>query len=300
MKKSFLWLFLLFCILNSKAQQVIPLYDKIPNSIDSKIKEISRANGATLTKVTEPTLTVYLPAKEKATGMAVIICPGGGYVALAMKSEGIDVAKKLNEMGIAAFVLKYRLPSDSTMVHKEFGPLQDAQRSLQFVRENATQYNIDTAMVGIMGFSAGGHLAATASTHYNKAYITNAKNTNLSPSFSILGYPVISFSDKLTNKGSRMNLIGTNPSPQQIDFFSNELQVNDNTPPAFLVLAMNDKVVNPLNSLVYYEALLNHGVQNCEIHVYAKGNHGFGLTLPNLDEHWVERLQNWLTTIKKR
>ena len=298
MKTRFLCLFLLIDIFNSKAQQVIPLYDNVPNNIESKIEEVYSSKGDKVYKVTKPTLTIYLPAKEKATGMGIIICPGGGYVGLSIKKAGTDFAEKLNEMGIAAFVLKYRLPSDSTMVHKEIGPLQDAQRAIQFVRENAVQYNIDTAMVGIMGSSAGGHLASTASTHFNKAYILNKKNTNLRPSFCVLVYPVISFSDKLAEKTTRISLIGYNPSSEQKELFSNELHVTDNTPSTFLVHALNDKIVSPLNSLVYFEALLKQGVQNCELHVYPKGNHGFGITLPN-EAHWIDQLQIWLSLIRK-
>lgn len=233
MKTVVLSILLFICFFDGKAQQIIPLYEKIPNSIPNQIEEVSQDGGASVMGVTKPTLTVYLPRNNNSNTAAVIICPGGAYSKLSMESEGYSVAEKLNEMGISAFVLKYRLPDDSTMLHKEFGSLLDVQRAIQLVRENAIQFHIDTAKVGIMGFSAGGHLAASASSHYEKSYIPNEKSTNLRPSFSVLIYPVISFSDNLTHKGSRRRLLGGSPSSEQIDFFSNELYVNVNTPPVF-------------------------------------------------------------------
>lgn len=286
------------CTIN--AQQVIPLFDKIPNNIDTVNSEHVINHGSIVNQVIKPTLTVCLPSKEKATGMAVIICPGGGYSMVSMANEGYDVATKLNEMGIAAFVLKYRIPDDLRMKHKEICPLQDAQRAIQFVRENAEAYDIDTAMVGIMGFSAGGHLAATASTHFQKSYISNNKKTNLRPAFSVLIYPVISFSEKIGHIGSRVKLIGETPSSELIKEYSNELQVNENTPPAFVLCAQNDKIVNPLNSLVYFEALLENKISDCEMHIYPRGNHGFGLNIPKSNVHWMDQLQNWLTLLHNK
>lgn len=297
--KGLICFLLLISALNGNAQQVIPLFDKIPNNINAVDIERELAGGKMVSQVVKPTLTIFLPAKEIASHMAIIICPGGGYTMLSMTNEGYSIAAKLNEMGIAAFVLKYRIPIDSMMTNKEICPLQDAQRALQLVRENAVQYNIDTAMVGIMGFSAGGHLAATASTHFQKYYIPNKEKINLRPDFSVLIYPVISFSDKLTHLGSRVNLIGKSPSAELIHDFSNELFVNNNTPPAFLVHAQDDRMVNPLNSLVYFEALLSDKIPNCEMHIYPKGGHGFGMNIPKSDVYWMDQLQNWLSVINK-
>lgn len=299
MKQILFYLCILFSICNINAQQVIPLYKKIPNNIGILDVEQKNTDGQNISHVVKPTLTVYLPARERSNHVAVIICPGGGYSYVSMQREGYDIATKLSEMGCTAFVLKYRLPNDSIMTHKEICPLQDAQRSIQLVRENANEYNVDTAMVGIMGFSAGGHLAATASTHYQKSYIQNKKKTNLRPSFSILIYPVISFSEKITHMGSRINLIGNHPSNELINEFSNELHVNKDTPPAFLVLAQNDALVKPINSLSYFETLLSNKVPNCEMHIYSSGGHGFGLSNPNPNVHWMDQLQNWLSVIKK-
>jgi acetyl esterase/lipase len=196
-------------------------------------------------------------------------------------------------MGVAAFVLKYRLPSDVTMVNKEIGPLQDAQRAIQLVRQNAGPWGIDTNRVGIMGFSAGGHLASTAGTHFTTPVIDNQSKTSLRPDFMILIYPVISFTDSLAHGGSRDNLIGRSPSREKIRGYSGELQVTGQTPPAFLVHAGNDNTVKVQNSLYFYNALQRNGVP-AELHVYPKGGHGFGLHNPTTKDQWIERLQNWM------
>ena len=171
------------------SQTVLPLYrDSIPNAreVADEEKWDTAADGIVrISKVSRPTLTVYFPPKDKATGAAVVVCPGGGYRILAVSHEGHDVAKRFNEMGVAAFVLKYRIPDDQTMVNKEIGPLQDAQRAIQLVRENAKKWRIDENKIGIMGFSAGGHLASTAGTHLNQPYIENNKNISLRPDYMV-------------------------------------------------------------------------------------------------------------------
>lgn len=278
------------------AQQVVPLYTgKIPNSIIDTVSEKNSglAGHQFIKDVTSPTLTVYLPEKEKATGTAVIICPGGGYGFLSISHEGYQVAKVFQNMGVAAFVIKYRLPSDKRMIDKSIGPLQDAQRAIQMVRQEAKQWHIDTSKIGIVGFSAGGHLAALAGTHYDKAYIENTENINLRPNFLILAYPVISFTDSLTHLGSRDNLIGKNPAKDKINFFSNELHVTKNTPPTFLVHASDDKTVNVENSIIFYQALLAKGV-NSEMLLYPKGRHGFGLNNSTTKDQWMVTCKNWM------
>jgi acetyl esterase/lipase len=245
--------------------------------------------------ITNPTLQIFLPEKEKSTGAAVVICPGGGYAVVVYQAEGIRTAKEFAKKGVAAFVLKYRLPNDSTMIDKKIGPLQDAQQAIKVVRENASKWGIDTNKVGIMGFSAGGHLASTEATHYKKAVIENKDNTNLRPDFQILVYPVISMQDSLTHLDSRKNLLGSNPSKKVIDEFSNELQVDQNTPPAYITQAADDKVVDVDNSIVYFEALRHHNVP-VEMNIYPKGNHGFVLFLPV--EEWVDPIFNWMKNSK--
>ncbi|MDO6429224.1 alpha/beta hydrolase [Flavitalea sp. BT771] len=276
-------------------QQEIPLYDgAIPNSKPTKdLEKAEGANKLSLSLVSRPTLKIYLPSKEKATGMGIVVVPGGAYHHLAMGHEGVEIAEKLNEMGIAAFVLKYRLPSDETMVNKEIGPLQDAQRAIQLVRQNAGKWGVDTGRVGIIGFSAGGHLASTAGTHFSKAYIDNPDNISLRPNFMILMYPVISFSDSIAHRGSRENLIGKAPSPEKIREYSNELQVTPATPPAFLIHAGDDQVVLVANSIHFYEALQQNGVP-AEMHIYPHGGHGFGLHNNTTKDLWFDRLITWL------
>jgi len=285
----------------TNAQIIIPLYnnDSIPNSKPSKNNEKSEFekdwNILIISKITRPTLTAFIPEKEKANGAAVLICPGGGYSIVAAGHEGYDVAKKFNEFGVAAFVLKYRIPDDSTMINKEIGPLQDAQRAMQIIRENAATWNVDVHRVGIMGFSAGGHLASTVATHLNKIVIENKNNTNLRPDFAILIYPVISFADSIANIGSRDGLLGKNPSKEKIKEYSNELQVTAQTPPSFLVHAEDDDAVKVQNSIYFYEALQKNNIPS-ELHIYPKGGHGFGLNNKTEKDDWMERLKNWMDT----
>jgi acetyl esterase/lipase len=293
--KRTLWLIVIhFFICSLQAQETVLLYNKIPNSIPGPDKEKSVTDGILrISKVSVPSITIYKPALQNDKKTAVIICPGGGYSILAASHEGSDVAKLFNEWGITAFVLKYRLPDDSIMPDKRIGPLQDAQRALQLVRENAAKWNIDPAKVGIMGFSAGGHLAATASTHFDKAVIDNASKISLRPDFSILIYPVISLTDSLAHMGSRNNLIGKNATWDNILEYSNEMHVNAQTPPAFLVHASDDKGVKAENSVKYYEELLKNNVP-AEMHLYQKGGHGFGMNNKTTNDKWMERLKNWM------
>ena len=272
------------------AQEVLKLYTgTIPNSKDSDIKETEKPGM--FADVTIPTLESFLPEKEKSTGAAVIICPGGGYGVVVYQGEGVKTAKEFQKNGVAAFVLKYRLPNDLIMIDKKTGPLQDAQQAIKLVRERASEWGIDKNKIGIMGFSAGGHLASTAATHFEKAVIENSNNTNLRPDFQILVYPVISMQDSLTHQGSRVNLLGENPSEDIVNLFSNELQVKENTPPAYITHAADDTVVDVDNSINYFEALRHHKV-SVEMHIYPKGNHGFVLRQPT--EEWMMPLFEWM------
>lgn len=281
------------------AQQQMPLYgtDPIPNSRSAADAETIDSSGSPIrysySKVSRPTLTVWQPPVDKRTGTAVIVCPGGGYVHLAMTHEGTDVAAWLNSLGITAFVLKYRLPSDETMVDKTIGPLQDAQRAIQLVRQRAAEWGVDPGKIGILGFSAGGHLASTAGTHFTKPVIANPAGTSLRPDFMVLLYPVISFDDSIGHRGSRDNLIGKNPPAGLIHEYSNELQVTDQTPPTFLIHAEDDKTVQVINSIHFYEALMHHHVP-AEMHLYPKGGHGFGMHNATTKDQWPDRLVNWL------
>lgn len=273
----------------------IPLYPKaVPNARPVANEESQETSGGILRiqKVTQPTLTIYLPSKELATGAAVVICPGGGYRILAANHEGHAVAKQFNELGVAAFVLKYRLPDTLTMLHRALGPLQDAQQALALVRKHAREWNVDRKRIGIVGFSAGGHLAATSGT--NPSVITGKKVAEkMKPNFMILVYPVISFMDSVGHSGSRENLIGKHASDDLKRKYSNELQVNQQTPPTFLVHAKDDGGVNVKNSILFHEALKRHQIPT-GIFLYEKGGHGFGLNNPTSDVLWMNIVEEWL------
>lgn len=277
------------------AQKIIPLYsDGIPNSISYKMKEVTlnwEGKFGGYRNVSNPTLEIYLPANGTSSGAAVVICPGGGYGMLSYRLEGTNIAQTFARHGVAAFILKYRLPSDSIMADKSIGPLQDAQQAIKLVRQNAVKWGIDTGKVGIMGFSAGGHLAATAGTHFNKAFIPNPANTSLRPDFMVLVYPVISMSESLAHKGSMNNLLGEHPTTEMISNFSNELQVTDNTPPTWITHTGDDKVVPVDNSIVFYKALVQHNVP-AEMHLFPKGDHGFVLGQPT--EDWMGLIFGWM------
>ncbi|MEO5603449.1 MAG: alpha/beta hydrolase [Cyclobacteriaceae bacterium] len=292
-------LFLITIFMNDSAigQQTIPLYaNEIPNSKPSANTEKSemQSNGMQIiSNISVPTLTVFLPNKIASAKAAVIIFPGGGYHVNAMKHEGTDVARELNKWGIAAFVLKYRTPDDKTMINKEIGPLQDAQQAIRIVRENAVKWDLDSNKIGVMGFSAGGHLAATTATQFDKPVIADVQNINLRPDFLVLGYPVISFNDSIGHMGSRDNLLGKSPSREKIRAYSNELQVTAETPPSFIIHASDDGGVLPANSIAFYESLLKHHVPS-ELHIYERGGHGFGMNNPTTEEKWMVSLRNWL------
>jgi acetyl esterase/lipase len=296
--KKLIFLFMsLLIIAAAMAQKEIPLYkNKIPNakSVINQEKSETNSDGILIiSKITQPTISVFFPAPGKRNGTAVIIFPGGGYQIVAAGHEGYDVAKRFNEMGVTAFVIKYRIPDDATMVNKEIGPLQDAQRAIQYVREHAVKFNINPGRIGIMGFSAGGHLASTAGTHFKKSYITNKKNTNLRPDFMILAYPVISFTDSIGHIGSRDNLLGKKPAAEKIKEYCNELQLTNETPPAFLMHAKDDDAVPVQNSILFYDALKRTGIE-AEIFLYEKGGHGFGMYNKTSEIKWMDKVEEWM------
>lgn len=232
----------------------------------------------------QPNIRVFLPAAEKSTGRAVVCCPGGGYSHLAMDHEGYQWAPFFNERGIAFIVLKYRMPHGVTEV-----PISDAREALRVVRENAKDWNIDPTKVGIMGSSAGGHLATTVATH---------SDSITAPNFQILFYPVVTFDYKYTHKGSRHNLIGEKAAPDVVNLYCNEKQVSPNTPPAILLLSDDDTVVPSPNSVNYYLAMKENGVK-ASMYIYPSGGHGWGIR-ENFKYHneMMNDLSAWLETIK--
>ena len=251
-------------------------------------------NKPRISRVTNPQLEVFLPPKEKLNGTAVVICPGGGYSVLAYDHEGIQVARFFNKAGIAAFILKYRLPSDAIMENKSVGPLQDVQEAIRTVRRRAKEWGIKPDRIGVMGFSAGGHLAGSATTLYSLPVYTPADKTSARPDFSILVYPVLSLRKDIAHRGSRQNLIGKDPAPELERQFSIPLQVDAKTPPTFLIHSTDDETVPIENSLEYYQAARQHKVP-VEVHVYPTGGHGYGLGGDKgTPREWGETLNAWL------
>lgn len=274
-------------------QKPILLYPNgVPNSKKAPANYVEKREGYSVSLVTDPTITPYFPGKGKANGTAVIVFPGGGYINLTVTYEGEDIAKAFNKIGVTAFVVKYRLPSDEIMVDKTIGPLQDAQRAIQIVREGAAEFGVKPNKIGIIGFSAGGHLASTLATHFKKAVIANPTNISLRPDFAMLIYPVITFGP-YAHAGSRENLIGKNPSQELIDLYSNEKQVTPDTPPCFLIHAENDDTVPVQNALLFYDALIKNKVK-AEMHLFEEGGHGFGMNNPKNKDKWFDWAANWL------
>ncbi len=273
--------------------QSFPLYGNapIPNSKPGPDEETGADRGF-IKNVSRPQILVYLPAKDRATGAGIVIFPGGGYSGLTFDYEGTQQAQFFIDHGIAAFVVKYRIPSDKTMEDKSIGPLQDAQQAIRFVRIHAKEWGLDPARIGTIGFSAGGHVASTLATHFNKAHVDNPEQTNLRPDFLIVVYPVISMDAKITHMDSRKALLGENPPEDQAHLFSNELQVTKDTPPTLILQAADDRLVDVDNSIVFFEALRHAGVP-VAMRIFEKGQHGF-ILIPR--DQWQSAIMDWLTT----
>lgn len=241
----------------------------------------------------KPSITIYLPPPDKATGAAIVVCPGGGYGALAMDHEGKQVAAWLNANGIAAFVLRYRIAPR----YKHPAPIEDAQRAIRTVRARAAEWEVDPGRIGILGFSAGGHLSSTAATHFDKGDQDAADpidRASCRPDFAVLVYPVISFTTEYTHRGSLSNLLGSDPDEKLVESLSNEKRVTAETPPTFLVHTNEDSSVPPENSVLFYLALRKVKVP-AEMHIYEKGRHGLGLG-PNDSAlaTWPQHCITWL------
>ncbi|MEK7409515.1 MAG: alpha/beta hydrolase [Acidobacteriota bacterium] len=276
------WLLLCISVLAvAQEPQPIPLWpDGAPGAVGDEDAD-------------RPSLTVWLPPAEKAAGAGIVVCPGGGYGALAMDHEGRQVAQWLNSLGVAAFILKYRIGPR----YRHPAPLQDAQRALRLVRSRAREFGVAPDRIGIWGFSAGGHLASTAGTHFDAsdpAASDPLQRASCRPDFLILGYPVISFTTEYVHKGSRRNLLGDDPDPVLLESLSNEKQVTPQTPPTFLFHTNEDKGVPPENSVLFYLALRKAGVP-AEMHIYERGRHGVGLAPKDpVLSSWPARLADWL------
>ena len=294
-----------FCYVSGYAQEYKLLWPSgnIPNY--KKTAEVEKRDTTGIVRISlvqQPGIEVYLPSKQSANGQAIVICPGGGYGILAYDWEGTDIAKWLNSKGIAAIVLKYRLPNSKSNVVPQLSPLLDAQRALRTVRASAQKWNIKKNQIGIMGFSAGGHLASTAGTHFDNGDANAADSVDRltsRPDFMILMYPVISMSKTYMHQGSRNNLIGANPDSALAKYYSNDLQVTKETPPTFIVHATDDAGVPVENSLSFYQALKTNKVA-AEMHIYPYGGHGFGLAVgKGYLNTWTDRCIDWLTSLNK-
>ena len=300
--KKHCYKFLFCCMVSTNIfgqNTIIPLWaGDAPNYQATEETEIhTNEDILWIEKVQTPTLQIFLPTKQNATGQAVVICPGGGYAGLAYDWEGTDFAKLLNAKGIAAFVLKYRLPNSKSISVPHETPFLDVQRAMRTVRFHAEKWNIQKDRIGILGFSAGGHLASTMGTHFENENLSSKDSIDQvsdRPDFMALAYPVISMSEKVTHQGSKDNLLGENLTEILVQKYSNELQVRADTPPTFLVHATDDTVVPVENALLFYQACKEKNIP-VELHIYPKGGHGFSLAIgQGYLSSWVNRLTDWM------
>lgn len=279
----------------------LPLYEGTPpNQKESDLEEILENNGRRhfIRQVITPTIEVRLPSRGNASGHAVVVCPGGGYRGLAYDWEGIDTANFLNAKGIAAIILKSRLPDEASNIEPRLSPLLDAKRALRLARHNAEKWGYDADKIGIMGYSAGGHLASTLGTQFDEGDSSAddpVERLSSRPDFMILVYPVITMREDYLHAGSRDNLLGKNPSDELLERYSSETQVTANTPPTLLIHSSDDKGVPVQNSIAFYEACLEHGVET-EMHLYPYGGHGYSLGLSQGGRlaTWPDRCVDWI------
>ncbi len=289
----FMGLISLQTICEGQSEIEISLYPLgVPNAIKTDRPEKMTFNSEgqliALSSVLNPRLLLYRP--NSPNGASVILCPGGGYRNLNIENVRF-IAQRLNEMGVTAFILTYRLPADGLMVDPSIGSLQDVQQALRVVRGRASEWNLKRDKVGLWGSSAGGHLAAMAATHWNVSYEKGKDTIDLRPDFLILAWPVVTFRGTYVHKGSRMNLLGENLNGELLADFSPNEQVNVNTPPTFLVHAGEDPSVSVLNSILFYQALKENKVP-AELHVYEENVHGFGVA-PEVENSWMSELRHW-------
>lgn len=278
------------------AQEFIPIWPKgnIPNSKHLKLTD-SIANERVY-RVMNPGMYAFFPGTQENKGAAVVICPGGGYERLAYIISGFQLAKWFNTMGITAFVLNYRLPNSPDMVQRETGPLMDAQRAMRYIRANATKWGIKPDKVGIMGSSSGGHVAATSGSIDDdvSAVKDSLDKFAYKPNFMILVSPVIDLSTTYAHPGSVKNLLGPNPSDDLKKQYSAQLRVTATTPPTFIADAVNDKTVNPMNSLLFYQALLQNNVP-VSFHAFPQGAHSIALrNNSGSTELWTKLCEMWM------
>lgn len=277
----FISILLITCMLHGFSQEEIKLYPNGPTESNELKTEEKWRDKDFLLDISEPRMYAYPASKENNCGTAVLICPGGGYSGVSAVKEGAEIANWFNELGVSAFVLYYRMPNG----HYEI-PLKDAQTALSIIHKRSREWKINKKKIGIMGFSAGGHLASTVGTHFK----TKAER----PAFMLLAYPVVTMNKDLTHKGSRDNLLGKNPSDELVKLYSNELQVNKQTPPTFIIHARDDGAVPIANSENLLEALQKNKVP-AKLVTYDEGGHGFGMRKKGIPvENWPQEMKAWL------
>lgn len=281
----FISILLITCMLHGFSQEEIKLYPNGPTESNELLTDEKWRDRDFLLDISEPRMYAYPASKDNNCGTAVLICPGGGYSGVSAVKEGAEIAKWFNALGVSAFVLYYRMPNG----HYEI-PLKDAQTALSIIHKRSREWKINKKKIGIMGFSAGGHLASTVGTHFK----TKAER----PAFMLLAYPVVTMNKDLTHKGSRDNLLGKNPSDELVKLYSNELQVNKQTPPTFIIHARDDGAVPIANSENLLEALQKNKVP-AKLVTYDEGGHGFGMRKKGIPmENWPQEMKAWLTERK--
>lgn len=295
MKKILRLLIFIVCTVQAQAQQFIPLWPegKKPNSNSVKITD--SIFNERIWRVATPGIYAFPVARAENTGTSVLICPGGGYERVSYIYNGFNFAKWYNAIGINVFVLVYRLPNQPDLKQRELAPLQDAQRAIKLIRSHAVEWNISTDRIGVMGISAGGHVASTAGTHVKDESVIGDTIDHYSyrPDFMVLLSPVISMG-KMAHGGSRKNFLGADTSAAMIEKYSSEMQVSSFTPPAFIVHAFNDSTVKVQNSLLFYNALVEKKI-NASLHVFPQGGHGIRLDEnPGSTDLWTTLLELWL------
>ena len=301
MKKFSISIIMIFCLQLILAQKdKISLYPEgIPCKSNLETELDYDSSGRIFKKVSDPEIWYYPSDKMKGkeNNVAVLVIPGGGYWGLWFDKEGVDVAKWLNSIGVSAFVLKHRLPHWESKDCRSKVALMDAQRAMRIIRKNSKIWNIDSNKIGVLGFSAGGHLASTLSTHHDNGLDLSdleIEQTSSRPDFSILVYPVITMNRPYTHNGSRENLLGKIPSQEYLDYYSNDLQVREDTPPAILIHSDDDKGVLPENSIQYYLALRKYNIP-AALHIWEDGGHGYGLGNDKGSiKSWAKICEEWM------
>lgn len=300
--KKFIIITIIFLRIQISSQQKITVWPKgeMPNSKGLKLNIIEEKEGR-ITQIQEAELFAFLPAKEERKPMAIIVIPGGGYRHLTYDLGGYSYAKWLNTLGVSAFVLNYRLPTSPDLKQREIGPLQDIQAAIKLIRKNAAQYGISPDQIGVLGTSAGGHLAAMASNIFTDYTELKGDWSTIStvPNFAILVSPVIDLGE-FAHKGSRDNLLGENASKQLISEYSMQNRVTEKTPPTILFHAQNDNAVPVINSILYYEAMIKNKVKGA-MFIFPKGEHNIGISnKTELTDNWKKLCANWLGEMGNR